>query len=209
MIAQINTLAISIKLSLRDDFKLDVHDVWSHKVSPYLRNWWSYLLWKVPNAVERSSREQREWIGERENRKRNQKSEEIYTFFHEASAVDVFVSRRARTLEFFRWRRKHHISVQRWYDSFLSLSLCVCVCLLFFCLFVRVWGVCDDVLESVPQSVSRSIEKEKNSHVKNQHNSFSLVPHKLFCRAEKKKNKKKASEKRRIGNTWHAHSVVN
>ena len=91
----------------------------------------------------------------------------------------------------------------------LSLSLCVCVCLLFFCLFVRVWGVCDDVLESVPQSVSRSIEKEKNSHIKNQHNSFSLVPHKLFCRAEKKKNKKKASEKRRIGNTWHAHSVVN
>jgi len=131
MIAQIDTLAISIKLSLRDDFKPDVHDVWSHKVSPYLRNWWSYLLWKVPNAVERSSREQREWIGERENRKRNQKSDEIYTFFQKTSAVDVFVSRRARTLEFFRWRRKHHISVQRWFASFLSLSLSVYVSVCF------------------------------------------------------------------------------
>jgi len=114
VVAQIHAFAVSVKLFLGNDFKLDVHNVWSHEVGPYLRNRWSYFLGEVPNAVECSSREQREWIGEGENRKRNQKCDEIYTFFRETSSVDVFVSRRAWTLKLFRWRRKPHFRIIWW-----------------------------------------------------------------------------------------------
>ena len=111
MIAQINALAVSVKLFLRNDFESDIHDIWSHEIGPYLRNRWSNLLGKVPNAVERPSREQREWIRKRQNGKRNQKSDEIYNFLHKTSRIGIFVSRRAGTLELLWWRRKWHLKM--------------------------------------------------------------------------------------------------